>query len=93
MLRQWLAAQTNGAKRAGGIILGHIFLAIVIGVVGIFFLASGFQTSPEDFSWFRRFCYTGVCIHPEWIAVGAGLIAGAFVVFLVLKPEHEDHWP
>jgi hypothetical protein len=45
--------------------VGHIFLAIVLGVVGVFFLASGFQAYPNDFSWLG------------WIAIGTGLTAGA----------------
>jgi len=71
----------------------HIVLAIAIAVVGVFFLASGFQAYPGDFNWFGQFCYTGVCIHPEWIAIGAGLVGGALVVFFVLKPEREGHRP
>jgi hypothetical protein len=73
--------------------VAHILLAIGIGLVGVFFLASGFQAYPGDFNWFGQFCYTGVCIHPEWIAIGAGLIGGALVVFFVLKPEREGHRP
>jgi divalent metal cation (Fe/Co/Zn/Cd) transporter len=73
--------------------VAHIFLAIIIGVVGVFILASGFHAYPGDFNWFGQFCYTGVCIHPEWIAIGAGLIACAVVVFVVLKPEREERRP
>ena len=58
--------------------MGHIFLAIVLGVVGVFFLASGFQA---NFSWFG------------WIAIGTGLIAGAIFVFVALKPERDEHRP
>jgi divalent metal cation (Fe/Co/Zn/Cd) transporter len=73
--------------------VAHIFLAIIIGVVGVFVLASGFGAYPGDFNWFGQFCYAGVCIHPEWIAIGAGLIACAVVVFVVLKPERKERWP
>jgi hypothetical protein len=56
----------------------HIFVAIAIGVVGVFLLASGFQASP---------------IHLKWIKIGGGLIAGAFFAFFVLKPEREEYRP
>jgi hypothetical protein len=74
-------AQPIGAKRAGGVIVGHIFLAIVIGVVGLFFLASGFQAYSDDVRWFA------------WIAIGTGLVAGALFVFLILNPERDEHRP
>ena len=61
--------------------MGHIFLAIVLGVVGVFFLASGFQAYAGNFSWFG------------WIAIGTGLIAGAIFVFVALKPESDEHRP
>ena len=61
--------------------MGHIFLAIAIGLVGVFFLASGFQAYPDDVSWFG------------WIAIGTGLIAGAIFVFVALKPERDEHRP
>jgi len=61
--------------------VGHIFLAIALGVVGVFFLASGFQAYPNDFSWFG------------WIAIGTGLTAGAIFVFVALKPERDEHRP
>ena len=61
--------------------MGHIFLAIVLGVVGVFFLASGFQAYPNDFSWFGL------------IAIGTGLTAGAIFVFVALKPERDEHRP
>jgi hypothetical protein len=81
------------AKRAGGVIEGNIVLAMVLGVFGIFLLVSGFQASPGDFRRFGAFCYSGVCIHPEWIAIGVGLIAGALFVFFVLRPERKERRP
>jgi FtsH-binding integral membrane protein len=61
--------------------VGHIFLAIVLGLVGVFFLASGFQAYPNDFRWFG------------WIAIGTGLTAGAIFVFVARKPERDEHRP
>ena len=61
--------------------MGHIFLAIALGVVGVFFLASDFQAYANDFSWFG------------WIAIGTGLTAGAIFVFVALKPERDEHRP
>jgi hypothetical protein len=53
----------------------------MIGVVGVFFLASGFQAYPDDVAWFG------------WIAIGTGLIAGAIFVFVALKSECDEHRP
>ena len=39
-----------------------------------------------------QFCNTGVCIHPEWIVTGAGLITFALAVF-VLKPQRGERQP
>ena len=61
--------------------MGHIFLAFVLGGVGVFFLATGFQAYADGFSWFG------------WIAIGTGLIAGAIFVFVALKPERDEHRP
>jgi hypothetical protein len=47
--------------------------------------------APEDSSW-GQFCNTGVCIHPEWIVIGAGLITFALAVF-VLKPQRGERQP
>jgi hypothetical protein len=69
-----------GPNGRGGVIVAHIILAIAIGVVGVFFLASGFQY-PDDVSWFG------------WIAIGTGLIAGAIFVFVALKSERDEHRP
>jgi hypothetical protein len=61
--------------------VGHIFLAIAIGVVGAFFLASGFQAYTDGFRWFG------------WTAIGTGLVAGAIFAFVALKPERDEHRP
>jgi hypothetical protein len=58
--------------------VGHIFLAIAIAVVGVFFLATGSQGYADGFSGFG------------WTAIGAGLIAGAIFVFVALKPERDE---
>jgi len=49
-------------------------IAVAVTAVGAFFLASGFQ-SPL-INWAGQYCGPAVspCIHPEWIAVGVGLI-------------------
>jgi hypothetical protein len=86
----WVARGTSAVARgtsAGGVVVAHIVLAIAIGIVGVFFFASGFQ-SALSFNWFGQMCTTGLCIHPEWIAIGAGLIAcGVAVFFLLRKPS------
>jgi hypothetical protein len=61
--------------------VGHIFLAFVLGAVGVFFLATGFQAYADGFSWFG------------WTAIGTGLIVGAIFVFVALKPERDEHRP
>ena len=60
--------------------MGHIFLAIVLGVVGVF-SGQRLPAYPKDFSWFG------------WIAIGTGLTAGAIFVFVALKPERDEHRP
>ena len=69
--------------------MAHILLAV--GIVGVIFLVNGFRAGPEDSSW-GQFCNTGVCIHPEWIVIGAGLITFALAVF-VLKPQRGERQP
>jgi hypothetical protein len=83
------AAQPKGPTWAGGVIVAKIVLAIAIGIVGVFFLANGFQASPGDHNWFGQSCWAGLCIHPEWIAIGAGLIACGVAVWkgLVSTPS------
>ena len=83
-------SKPNGRE---GLSWANIFLAMLLGVFGIFLLVSGFQVSPGDFRWFGAFCYSGVCIHPEWIAIGVGLIAGALFVLFVLRPERNERRP
>jgi len=61
--------------------VGHIFLAIAIGVVAVFFLATGFQAYADGFSWFG------------WTAIGTGLIGGAILVFVALKPGRDERRP
>ncbi len=63
-------------------------LAIAIGAVGVFFVASGVQGSGADVytaNWFGQQCiwnqpYQSWCLHPEWFAVGAALLAMAYLV-------------
>jgi len=61
--------------------VGYIFLAFVLGGVGVFLLATGFQAYADGFSWFG------------WTAIGAGLIGGAILVFVALKPGRDEHRP
>jgi len=54
-----------------------VVLIIATGVIGVFFLASSFQTWGENL--FGQSCaYPGPCWHPEWLAVGAGCLALAY---------------
>lgn len=53
-------------------------IAVAVAAAGAFFIASGFQTALEN--WAGQRCYPGPCFHPEWIAVGVGLVG--FAVYL-----------
>jgi hypothetical protein len=67
--------------------VAYIFPAIAIGLVGVFFLAGGFQ--GYGFNWFDEYCpQGGICTHPM-ITIGVGLIACAVAVFFVLKSANQ----
>ena len=49
-----------------------LILMFVVGVTGIFFLASAFQT--VGYNAFGQWCgLRSGCWHPEWVAIGSGL--------------------
>lgn len=55
----------------------------VLAALGAFFAGSVLQ-EQYSVNWFGQFCPSGgsdYCIHPEWLAVGAGLLFGAFAVY------------
>lgn len=55
---------------------------IPLTVAGVFFLASGLQTSRVN--WLGQHCerYSqSACLHPELVAIGAGFLLAAFLVF------------
>jgi hypothetical protein len=58
-------------------------IAIVVGAVGVFFVASGFQHhSNIGANWFGQYCGgDSLCLHPEWIGIGAGLIGLAIYLW------------
>lgn len=56
-------------------------LTIAIGAVVVFFVAIGVQGSL-GFNWFGQFCGSReICVHPEWIAIGAAFLAVAYLIF------------
>jgi hypothetical protein len=67
--------QTNsGADPMKGMIL------FVTGL-GIIFLASAVQTYGTN--WLGQRCaYPGPCFHAEWLAMGAGLSAAAYIAWM-----------
>lgn len=64
-------------------------IGVGVGAIGAFFIASGFQTNSQN--WAGQVCYLssaqGVCLHPEWIAVGAGLLGLALYLWTLHKPS------
>jgi hypothetical protein len=52
-------------------------IAILMAVAGVFFFASGFQSAYTE-NWAGQRCGVEMCIRPEWIAIGFGLVAFAF---------------
>jgi len=73
--------------------LKDALLAIGTGIVGVFFLTSGFQTF--GYNWAEQQCQVlgGVCIHPEWLAVGAGLVALAAFLWKRGSDKGPDQGP
>lgn len=58
---------------------GMILFATGLGIV---FLASAVQTFGTN--WLGQTCpYPGPCFHPEWLAVGIGLSAAAYIAWKV----------
>jgi hypothetical protein len=50
-------------------------------IAGVFFLAMGYQTAGAT-NWFGHVCRIEAgCINPEWLAVGAGCLVGAFLFY------------
>lgn len=50
--------------------------------LGIVFLASAVQTFGTN--WLGQVCpYPGPCFHPEWLAIGIGLSAVAYIAWKV----------
>jgi hypothetical protein len=53
---------------------------LVIAGLGIIFLASAVQTFGKN--WLGQACpYPGPCFHPEWLAMGVGLSAAAYIAW------------
>jgi hypothetical protein len=55
-------------------------MILFVAGLGIIFLASAVQTFGTN--WLGQACpYPGPCFHPEWLAMGAGLSAAAYIVW------------
>jgi hypothetical protein len=53
-------------------------MVLFVAGAGIVFLASAVQTFGTN--WLGQVCpYPGPCFHPEWLAVGIGLLAAAYI--------------
>jgi len=53
-------------------------MTLFVAGLGIVFLASAVQTFGTN--WLGQACpYPGPCFHPEWLAVGVGLTAAAYI--------------
>ncbi len=57
-------------------------MILFVAGLGIIFLASAVQTFGTN--WLGQACpYPGPCFHPEWLALGIGLSAVAYVAWKV----------
>jgi len=57
-------------------------LTIAIGAGGVFLVASDIHQSRLGFNWFGQFCGSReICVHPEWIAIGAAILYVAYLIF------------
>jgi hypothetical protein len=55
-------------------------MTLFVAGLGIVFLASAVQTFGTN--WLGQACpYPGPCFHPEWLAVGIGLSAAAYIAW------------
>ena len=64
-------------------------IAVAVAAVGAFFFASGFQSGGRNLgrNWAGQFCaMDSTCVHPEWIAVGVGLVGLAVYLWTLHKP-------
>ncbi|HZL41320.1 MAG TPA: hypothetical protein VFC45_13705 [Pseudolabrys sp.] len=80
----WAKGEVAGKDATGERVVARQKLPlalIAVGVVGIFFLASGFQTVGTNM--FGQFCPGTLagCWHPEWIAIGSGLMVVCFILW------------
>jgi hypothetical protein len=57
-------------------------MILFVAGLGIIFLASAVQTFGTN--WLGQVClYPGPCFHPEWLAMGGGLSAAAYIAWKV----------
>jgi len=55
-------------------------MILFVAGLGIVFLASAVQTFGKN--WLGQACpYPGPCFHPEWLAMGVGLSAAAYIAW------------
>jgi len=55
-------------------------MILFVAGLGIIFLASAVQTFGTN--WLGQACpYPGPCFHAEWLTLGAGLSAAAYIVW------------
>jgi hypothetical protein len=96
-LIRWLASKAPGRYVLDGLKTLKFFAlttdqrlwAVVIAAVASFFIASGFQTDYAN--WAGQTCYLAIkgstCLHPEWIAIGAGLFGLAAYLWLLERKD------
>jgi hypothetical protein len=80
---------TSYLTRATMMRIREVMLAITagaLGAFGVFFVASGFQTT--DTNWANQSCASkGFCIHSEFIGIGALLLVATVLVWRELRSE------
>jgi len=77
-------------KMLGRMMLGRILTTATLATLGVFFIASGWQGSGRiagrivyaSTNLFGQKCnIAGGCFHPEWVAVGVGILVVAFLFY------------
>jgi hypothetical protein len=81
-----------GATYEGATVITQMFIATALSVLGVFLLANGIQYGGGAArpNWFGQECWDSTCYRPEWIALSAIALGGAYFLFRSVPQESPD---